>query len=79
MELAAKRVKPVKKAAIDFVNRQLGDEIIRLQQLQKVNPSISDVEIEQMQATLNQALKRIKEATLYLDAVRVVINNPQNK
>lgn len=78
-ELAAKRVKPVKKAAIDFVNRQLGDEIIRLQQLQKVNPSISDVEIEQMQATLNQALKRIKEATLYLDAVRVVINNPQNK
>jgi len=77
--LAAKRVKPVKKAAIDFVNRQLGDEIIRLQQLQKVNPSISDVEIEQMQATLNQALKRIKEATLYLDAVRVVINNPQNK
>jgi hypothetical protein len=50
-----------------------------LQQLQKVNPSISDVEIEQMQATLNQALKRIKEATLYLDAVRVVINNPQNK
>jgi len=68
-----------KKAAIDFVNRQLGDEIIRLQQLQKVNPSISDVEIEQMQATLNQALKRIKEATLYLDAVRVVINNPRNK
>ncbi|MEN8769725.1 MAG: helicase-related protein, partial [Glaciecola sp.] len=78
-ELAAKRVKPVKKSAIDFVNRQLGDEIIRLQQLQKVNPSISDMEIEQMQATLNQALKRIKEATLYLDAVRVVINNPQNK
>lgn len=78
-EMASKRVKPVKKAARDFVNRQLGDEITRLQQLQKVNPSISDVEIDHMQATLDQALQRIKEATLYLDAVRVVINNPQKK
>lgn len=75
--LAQERVTSVKEAAHEFIHTQLGAEITRLTELQKVNPSISDIEIAHMQSTLEQAQTRIQEATLYLDAIRVVINNPK--
>ena len=74
---AQERVTSVKEAAHEFIHTQLGAEITRLTELQKVNPSISDIEIAHMQSTLEQAQTRIQEATLYLDAIRVVINNPK--
>ena len=75
--IAQARVKPVKEAAHAFIHAQLGAEITRLTELQQVNPSISKAEIAHMQSTLDQAQARIEEATLYLDAIRVVINNPK--
>ncbi len=75
--LAQERVKPVKEAAHEFIHAQLGNEITRLTELQLVNPSINKSEIAHMQNTLDQALARIEAATLYLDAIRIVINNPK--
>ncbi len=76
---AEEQVLPLKQHALDHVQAQLGAETERLIHLQAVNPGISQTEIENMQATLTHSLALINDAILYLDAIRVVINNPQKQ
>ena len=79
VELSETRAKITLEPLERGFGHTLGNALRRILLSSMPGSAISDVEIDHMQATLDQALQRIKEATLYLDAVRVVINNPQKK
>jgi len=67
----------VKTKHISQMQELLGAELSRLQNLQKVNPAIRDEEIDHV-ANQIQSLKNIMgEARLNLEAVRLIVNNPQ--
>jgi ATP-dependent helicase HepA len=52
---------------------QLGAELTRLQQLQKVNPNIRDTEIEHLKYLMQECSVHIRHATLQLQALRLII------
>jgi ATP-dependent helicase HepA len=54
----------------------LGEELERLTNLQKVNPSIRDEEIEHLERQLTSLKAVISDARISLEAVRLVVNNP---
>ena len=56
---------------------QLGDELTRLQSLQKVNPAIRDEEISHLVQQINNLTLVMQSASLHLEAIRLVVNNPQ--
>jgi ATP-dependent helicase HepA len=55
----------------------LGGELTRLQRLQQVNPAIRDEEIEHVANQIKSLVKIMGEARLNLEAVRLIVNNPQ--
>jgi ATP-dependent helicase HepA len=54
----------------------LGDELARLQSLQKVNPAIRPEEISHLANQIDSLNTLISGAKLNLEAVRLVVNNP---
>ena len=70
-DLAEPEVDKLRKIAATEVKRELGHEINRLKALQKVNPSISDEEIEVLEEKQVELLKCVVGARPRLDAVRV--------
>jgi ATP-dependent helicase HepA len=54
----------------------LGDELARLQSLQKVNPAIRPEEISHLANQIDSLNGLISGAKLNLEAVRLVVNNP---
>ncbi len=71
--LAAERLPATVDAARERMERELGEEIERLRQLQKVNPNVRDEEIralENRRAALRDAFARTH---VRLDAVRVIL------
>ncbi len=58
------------------VKATLGAEVARLQTLQTVNPSISEVEVATAQAKLEATLAAVSNAQVHLDALRLIVNNP---
>jgi ATP-dependent helicase HepA len=67
----------VKTKRISQMQELLGDELARLQSLQKVNPAIRDEEIEHVANQINSLESIMGEAKLNLEAVRLIVNNPQ--
>ena len=62
--------------ASSIAKEALGKEYERLVELKKVNPNISDRELEIAEEELRDVLKYIDQAGLRLDAVRLVLNQP---
>ena len=62
--------------ASSIAKQALGKEYERLVELKKVNPNISDRELEIAEEELRDVLKYIDQAGLRLDAVRLVLNQP---
>ncbi|BFM20118.1 RNA polymerase-associated protein RapA [Gilvimarinus japonicus] len=60
-------------AALDSARQLLGAEITRLQDLAKVNPNVRQTEIEQLQQQLDDTVAHLEQASLKLDAVRVIV------
>jgi ATP-dependent helicase HepA len=60
-------------AALDSARQLLGAEITRLQDLAKVNPNVRQTEIEQLQQQLDETVAHLEQASLKLDAVRVIV------
>ena len=74
---AEHRSQLVKKNRIEQMQELLGDELARLQNLQKVNPAIRDEEIEHVANQINSLKNIMGEARLNLEAVRLIVNNPK--
>jgi ATP-dependent helicase HepA len=67
----------VKNKRITQMQDLLGGELARLQSLQKVNPAIRDEEIEHVANQIDSLVNIMGEARLNLEAVRLIVNNPQ--
>lgn len=67
----------VKSKCSNQMQELLGSELARLQSLQKVNPAIRDEEIEHVAKQIDNLKSTIGEARLNLEAVRLIVNNPQ--
>ncbi|MBT1452201.1 RNA polymerase-associated protein RapA [Glaciecola sp. XM2] len=74
---AVTQLDDIKHNALDKMASTLSDEINRLQELQRVNPSIRDEEIEYLMTQQRQLHGIIDKAEPYLDSVRIVVNNRQ--
>ncbi|VAX10467.1 RNA polymerase associated protein RapA [hydrothermal vent metagenome] len=55
------------------MQKQLGDEIQRLQELQRVNPNVRDEEINFLETQRDQLAEHIQQTGLRLDALRLII------
>ncbi|WP_299084628.1 RNA polymerase-associated protein RapA [uncultured Paraglaciecola sp.] len=74
---AEQQAELVKTQRIDQMQELLGDELARLQHLQKVNPAIRDEEIDHVANQIMSLKLIMSEARLNLEAIRLVVNNPQ--
>ncbi len=61
------------QAATARVEQELGEEIDRLRQLQKVNPNVRDEEIRALEQRRDELLQALTAAQVQLDAVRVIL------
>jgi ATP-dependent helicase HepA len=77
LQQAEDKATQVKTVRTDYMQEQLGDELSRLQSLQKVNPAIRDEEIEHVENQISQLNQVMSDAKLHLEAVRLIVNNPQ--
>ena len=75
-EFAQKRADVVIADSQYLVYEKLGNEVTRLQRLQAINPSISDVEVTTLQTQLDQTMQAVSQAQLHLDSIRLIVNNP---
>lgn len=66
----------VKNERLQQMHSLLGDELARLQSLQKVNPAIRQEEISHLMNQIDSLDDLINNAKLNLEAVRLVVNNP---
>ncbi len=71
--VAGKRSKPVIATALEQAKTVLAAEVARLEQLQKINPSIRQDEIESARSQLVRVEESIGKATVRLDAVRLIL------
>jgi ATP-dependent helicase HepA len=76
-ERAEQKAELVKTKRISQMQELLGDELARLQNLQKVNPTIRDEEIEHVANQIQRLESIMGDARLNLEAVRLIVNNPQ--
>ncbi|MCF2948652.1 RNA polymerase-associated protein RapA [Paraglaciecola aquimarina] len=67
----------IKQSRIDNMQELLGDELARLQSLQKVNPAIREEEIEHVANQITNLQQVMQGAKLHLEAVRLIVNNPK--
>jgi ATP-dependent helicase HepA len=74
---AEQKAELVKNKRISQMQVLLGGELARLQSLQKVNPAIRDEEIEHVANQISSLKTIMGEARLNLEAVRLIVNNPQ--
>jgi ATP-dependent helicase HepA len=77
LEQAEQTAQLVKSKRISQMQELLGDELARLQNLQKMNPAIRDEEIEHVANQIHNLEIIMSEARLNLEAVRLIVNNPQ--
>ncbi|MDU0352701.1 RNA polymerase-associated protein RapA [Paraglaciecola aquimarina] len=71
------KAEQVKASRIAIMQELLGDELTRLQSLQQVNPAIRDEEIEHVASQISSLETTMNSASLHLEAVRLIVNNPQ--
>ena len=70
--------KLIEKAKVQM-NEKIGYEVSRLETLQKINPSIRDDEIAFFKTQISDSDNYISQASLKLQALRVVINHAPEK
>jgi ATP-dependent helicase HepA len=77
LAVASDELSNVKKAALANMEYELDEEINRLTELKRSNPSIRQEEIDFIVAQRKQLVSIIHDAEPILDSVRVVVNNPK--
>ncbi|MGN6385240.1 MAG: RNA polymerase-associated protein RapA [Verrucomicrobiota bacterium] len=80
--IAGKRSKSLIQTALETARAALSAEIARLEQLQKINPSIRPDEIDVLRTQLQKSEEHLSTATVRLDSIRLILANaaitPQN-
>jgi len=71
--LVEKTANEQREAALVRVHAEMGEEIDRLQALQKINPTVRPEEIEYLQRQHADFIHHIESAQVKLDAMRVII------
>lgn len=71
--IAGKQSKPILEAALARAKEVLGAEVMRLEQLRALNPSVRADEIEAAKKDLEQVQEHLGKATPRLDAVRLIL------
>lgn len=71
--LALSKAETIKENAKKEAVSALGQEISRLEELQKINPSVRSEEIEFSKIALNEVLNFIEISDIQLDSIRVVV------
>ncbi|MCV2884459.1 RNA polymerase-associated protein RapA [Aestuariibacter sp. AA17] len=74
--MAKTKADSIKEAARERMQASLGAELTRLQELKKVNPSVREEEITFLTNQIDGLQSCINDATVVLEAVRLVVNNP---
>ncbi|MCX4028760.1 RNA polymerase-associated protein RapA [Endozoicomonas sp. SM1973] len=69
---ANEQVTAIVQTATEQLLAKLGEEINRLEALQKVNPNIRETEIEQWRALAAQGVTALQQANLRLDSIRIM-------
>ncbi|MEC8376565.1 MAG: RNA polymerase-associated protein RapA [Pseudomonadota bacterium] len=75
-KLAHQQANQKQHDALTTMRSTLNEEIQRLRDLQKRNPSVRDSEIEYIETQMNALDTVIQSADVQLDALRIVVNNP---
>lgn len=75
--LATEQMEDVKQQAMQKMNEALNEEIERLTALKKVNPNIRTEEITFIEKQQTQLVKAINNASLKLDAIRLIVVSHQ--
>jgi len=60
--------------SIESINKEFDHNISRLQELQLLNPSVNDLEIDMLKSTKKESASYIKEYTMRLDAIRLIVS-----
>lgn len=74
---AEKQGQKILKQQASAVQTLIGQEIDRLEALRKVNPSVREEETQFLQTQHDGLLQAIENAKVRLEAVRLVVNNPE--
>ncbi|GGD48605.1 RNA polymerase-associated protein RapA [Lacimicrobium alkaliphilum] len=72
---AAKAARELRHSCLSKMQAELGDELDRLLNLKKLNPSIRDEEIQHLAHQIHQLGELINGARLQLEAIRLVVNS----
>lgn len=65
----------IRDNCLSQMHSSLGDELIRLEKLQKINPSIRQDEIDHLAVRIAALDELIQSSSLHLEAIRLVVNN----
>ena len=60
--------------SIKHVNKEFDHNIKRLQELKLLNPNVNDLEIDLLKSTKKESSLFIKESTMRLDAIRLIVS-----
>jgi ATP-dependent helicase HepA len=71
--LAARQLEQLREDAARRARNHLGEELARLESLQRVNPQVRDEELAHLRWQLDESLAAIERADLHLQAVRLVV------
>lgn len=72
-KLASRQLEHLREDAARRTRNHLGEELARLESLQRVNPQVRDDELDHLRWQLTESLAAIERAELNLQAVRLVV------
>ncbi|ALS97498.1 RNA polymerase-associated protein RapA [Lacimicrobium alkaliphilum] len=72
---AGKTARELRHSCLGRMQSELGDELDRLLNLKKLNPSIRDEEIQHLARQIHQLGELINGARLQLEAIRLIVNS----
>lgn len=72
-QLAAERAAPLKQQALERARQQLQNEVERLEELARVNPTVSPAELQGQRERMAQILEALEDSRPALEALRVIV------
>ncbi len=72
---ATQAAEQIREESLKEMKCALGKEILRLKELQKLNPGVSDREIEQLVGEERELSEHLQHAQIRLDAVRLILKS----
>lgn len=74
-QFATQEADHLRDVSLSRMNQLLGDELSRLTDLKKVNPSIREDELSHLRLQIESLNDLIQSSTVHLESVRLVVNN----